>query len=149
MRILLTTLMLMAALTFAYAGEGCGSKTAGCGGCAGAKMASNTLSVPDCAPQQLVSFHAALVPMAEARTSQQDAYIREHAAELYTAAHQVLKAEKCCDKMQAKPYHKAAKTLKKDADRLKDMAKKGPADAVLAQMKLVEDDYTALTACCQ
>jgi hypothetical protein len=150
MRTLLMALMLLAALTFAYAGEGCGGKPGGCGGCAGAKMTSNEAhAVPGCAPQQLVSFHTALLPMASARESKEDTYIRAHAAELYTAAHQVVKSDKCCDKMQMKSYHKAAKVMKKDADRLKDLAKKAPAETVFAQMKLVEDDFDALAACCE
>ncbi len=145
MRTLLTALMVLAALTFAYAGPGCGGKT-GCGGCGGAKTAA---TVPDCAPQQLVTFHATLTPMLEACNSGSDSYIREHARELHEAAHNVVKSEKCCEAMKAKPYRQAAKTLKKDTDRLQSLSKKGDSAAVLAQMKVIESDFTTLTGFCE
>ena len=99
----------------------------------------------DKAPCELKKFHSVLIPVREARKSNEVAYIRDTANHLYNAAKQVKKSEPCCaDRMMKKHYSRAAKELLRDSKRLKEMVHGGSDDAVLAQVELIEEDFIRL-----
>jgi hypothetical protein len=100
---------------------------------------------PDKAPSELRKFHAVLLPVREARKSNEVAYIRETANCLYMASKQVRKSYPChADQMQKKHYKRAAKELIRDSKRLKEMVHGGSNDAVLAQVERIEEHFIRL-----
>ena len=100
---------------------------------------------PDKAPDELKEFHEVLLPVREARKSYEVAYIREAANSLYCASKQVRKSyPSCADRMLKKHYKRAAKELIRDSKRLKEMVHGGSDDAVLTQVKRIEEDFIRL-----
>ncbi|MDD5087181.1 MAG: hypothetical protein PHI18_00080, partial [bacterium] len=105
--------------------------------------------MPECAPKPLQVFHGQLIPVMEARKSAESSFIREHSADLYLAARDVQKAERCCEGMNYKVYRKAAKDLVRDCKRLKDISYGGTSASLTDQVKLIEEDFIRLSNCCQ
>lgn len=104
--------------------------------------------LPDKASTELKDFWNAFVPMMEARTHAESAYIREHAEELYHLAKQVpgtLDSESGYNK---KYYNRAARAMAKHADRLRDVVYGSPSSVLYEEMKAIEDNYIRLCNFC-
>ena len=112
---------------------------------------SDARTMPSCGPQQMHDFHMVMMPFMEARTTQETVYIRDNAQHLYAAALAVPKAKACCAKFDKKAFKRGAKDLVKACEQLQKIAKDQKVkDAdVLIQMKVVEDQFTALSNTCQ
>lgn len=99
---------------------------------------------PDTAPRELKQFHKVLIPVREARKSGETAYVRENARQLYKAAKRVRKSRPDVAPVQRKHYAQAARELVSDSKRLKRIVHGGSDDAVIAQVKCIEEDFIRL-----
>jgi hypothetical protein len=106
---------------------------------------------PACSPQPVHDFHLVLVPFMEARSNHEPSYIRDNAKFLCDAAKPVPKSKACCNSFDKKAFRLAANDLTTDCQRLQQMSqdKAIKDDAVLAEMKIVEDDFVKVANSCQ
>jgi len=154
---LLFALMIASVLAFAQcpSGNKCSAADKKAGGCCSVMAATAAYSdarmMPDCAPQPMHDFHRVLMPFIEARHNVEPSYVRDNARFLYNAAQPVPKSKACCKGFDMKTYRGSANDLVKDCALLQKLSadKATKDDAVLAQMKIVEDDFVKLSNCCE
>lgn len=156
---LMSVFMLVVTASLAFGQCGGGKKCSPAdmkAGCCGGKMASSVTytdarNMPDCAPQPMHDFHKVLMLFVEARANREPSYIRDNAKFLYDASRDVPKSKACCASFDKKSFKRSAKSLTKDCQQLQQLSldKAVKDDAVLAQMKQVEDDFVALSNHCQ
>ncbi|HEY3296207.1 MAG TPA: hypothetical protein VGL38_12320 [bacterium] len=159
MKSVLISLCMIAIVSSLCFGQACGSKCSAAdkkaagGCCAAATKASYTDArlMPECAPSQVHDFHRVLMPFVEARSNVEPSYIKDNARFLLAAAQPVLKSKACCPAFNQKTFRHGAKDLVKHCEQLQKLSldKKVKDEAVLAQMKQVEDDFVVLSNSCQ
>jgi hypothetical protein len=104
--------------------------------------------LPDNASDELKEFWNAFVPMMEARTHAESAYIREYAADLYKLAKQVPGTLDTDNGYNKKYYNRSAHQIVKHAARLKDVVYGSPSSVLYEEMKAIEDNYIRLCNFC-
>lgn len=104
--------------------------------------------LPDNASPELKEFWNALIPMIEARTHAESAYIREHAADLHKLAKQVPGTLDSDNGYNKKYYNRSAKAITKHSARLKDVVYGSPSSVIYEEMKAIEDNYIRLCNFC-
>lgn len=151
MRTIIVFLLVIA--VFAFAGDNCGNNCGASKGCCGSKAGcgpdwgyayNDAHYIPDCSPQPMRVFHEKLIPMIEARKSNESAYIREYADQLYRASKQVPGSLKACDRSIRKAYNQAAKNLVRNCKQLRHLAYGGATWELYNQVREIEADMIQL-----
>jgi len=151
-------LAIFASLAFGQCcgGNKCATADKKGGMCCGGKMAAavsytDARMMPDCAPPPMHDFHRVLMPFIEARNNREPSYIRDNANYLFAASRGVPSSKACRAMFDKKSFKRDAKDLVKDCQRLQELSgnKAMKDDAVLSQLKLVEDDFVKLSNLCE